>query len=140
MSISVRTFNRWSLEGGLIDKRHLVSFSPANKLSDAEVEKIISLINSDKFKNDPPTKIVPKLADEGKYYASESTIYRIMRRKNMLKHRGKAKPKSKNKPKGLIAYGPNEIWSWDITYLKTLVSGVYYYLYMFIDIFSRKIV
>jgi transposase InsO family protein len=58
----------------------------------------------------------------------------------MLKHRHKSKPKKHEKPKELIATSPNQLWSWDITYLQTTVSGIYFYLYMFIDIFSRKIV
>mgnify|MGYP003977965245 FL=1 len=140
LSISVRTFNRWNSEDGLIDHRHLVDRIPANKLSDDEVKKVLEISNSDEFSDLPPTQIVPKLADRGEYYASESTFYRILRAEKMLKHRHKSKPKQKEKPKQLIARGPNQVWSWDITYLKTTIAGIYFYLYMFIDIFSRKIV
>ena len=58
----------------------------------------------------------------------------------MLEHRGKSKPHSPNKPMPLMATSPNEVWSWDITYLRSSVRGQFFYLYMFMDIFSRKIV
>ena len=140
LSIDVRTFKRWNSENGLIDQRHMVERIPANKLSDAEVEKILEISNSKEFCDLPPTQIVPILADRNEYYASESTFYRILRAAKMLKHRHKSKPKQKEKPKQLIATGPNQVWTWDITYLKTTVAGIYFYLYMFVDIFSRKIV
>ena len=140
LSIDVRTFKRWNSENGLIDQRHMVERIPANKLSDAEVEKILEISNSKEFCDLPPTQIVPTLADRNEYYASESTFYRILRAAKMLKHRHKSKPRQKEKPKQLFATGPNQVWTWDITYLKTTVAGIYFYLYMFVDIFSRKIV
>jgi putative transposase len=89
----------------------------------------------------PPSQIVPSLADKGIYIASESTFYRVLRNENMQKHRGRSKPPSKPKvPDTHIAKGPNQVWSWDITYLNTSVRGLYYKLYMIVDIFSRKIV
>jgi len=58
----------------------------------------------------------------------------------MLQHRSASRPRKHAKPKELIAAGPNQLWSWDITYLLTTVSGIYFYLYLFLDVFSRKIV
>ncbi len=89
----------------------------------------------------PPSQIVPSLADKGIYIASESTMYRILRQENMQHHRGKSKrPSRTKKPDTHIATGPNQVWTWDITYLITDVKGLYYKLYMILDIFSRKIV
>ena len=88
----------------------------------------------------PPSQIVPSLADQGKYLASESTFYRILKEEGMLTHRGKSKPRSQQKPMALSATGPNQIYSWDITYLKSSITGKFYYLYLFMDIWSRKIV
>jgi transposase InsO family protein len=88
----------------------------------------------------PPSQIVPSLADQGKYIASESSFYRILKAREMLKHRGKSKPRRHEKPAPLIANGPNQIYSWDITYLKSSITGKFYYLYLFMDIWSRKIV
>lgn len=88
-----------------------------------------------------PNQIVPVLAERGIYIASERTFYRILKEEKQLTHRQKSKPKTPcNKPKELSASGPGEILTWDITYLKTTVIGHFFYLYLFIDIFSRKIV
>ena len=88
----------------------------------------------------PPSQIVPSLVDKGIYIASESSFYRILREDGQLKHRGKAKPRTIVKPEPYVATGPNQVWTWDITYLPTSVKGSFYYLYMIMDIFSRKIV
>ena len=88
-----------------------------------------------------PSKIVPKLADEGRYIASESSFYRILKAAQQLKHRHKSKPtRTVIKPKALTASGPNQLYSWDITYLPTRVRGVFLYLYLVMDIYSRKVV
>jgi putative transposase len=87
-----------------------------------------------------PTQIVPLLADKGIYLASESSFYKIFRERKLLAHRGKSKKSSHNRPAPIVAFGPNEIYSWDITYLRSEIAGKFYYLYMFMDIYSRKIV
>lgn len=89
----------------------------------------------------PPSQIVPSLADRGIYIASESTMYRILKCENMQHHRGNAKsPENIKKPTTYISTGPNEVWTWDITFLHSYIRGLYYKLYMIVDIFSRKIV
>ncbi len=98
------------------------------------------MANSPEFANLPPSQIVPKLADKGEYVGSESTFYRILKKEKLLQHRSKASPRVHRKPEELIATRPNQIWSWDITYLKAGIKGSYYYLYLPMDIFSRKIV
>jgi len=80
------------------------------------------------------------LADRGVYVASESTFYRLLRAKELLNHRENSHPPLHHRPLELIANAPNQIWSWDITYLKSDVLGFFFYLYMAIDIYSRKIV
>jgi transposase InsO family protein len=73
--------------------------------------------------------------------ASESTFYRVLTAANQVKHRNAARPAAESsKPRAVQATGPNQLYSWDITYLPTTVRGVYFYLYMFMDIYSRKIV
>lgn len=137
--ISVKTLERW--EKNLIDLRSGPNTSPANKLSDEEREKIVLIANSAKFKDMSPCKIVPALADtQGVYVASESSFYRVLKEKKLLSHRGKSKEKTMNRPAPLVAMAPNEIWSWDITYMKGPIRGQFYYLYLFMDVFSRKIV
>lgn len=140
LGITARTLQRWHLPSGCIDQRQHVKRLPANKLSEQERQKVIDIANSNAYGNLPPCQIVPRLADEGYYVASEATFYRILRQENMLKHRLRMRPKAHTKPKELIATKPNQVWCWDITYLPTTVSGMFYYLYLVMDIFSRKIV
>jgi len=80
------------------------------------------------------------LADEGRYIASESTFYRILHAENQLTHRQSSRPAKHHKPDAYEAAGANQVWSWDISYLPTKIRGLYFYLYMIVDIFSRKIV
>jgi len=81
------------------------------------------------------------LAERGDYIASESSFYRVLRKENQLKHHHSSRAANLyNKPKSLTASGPNQVYSWDITYLATRVKGQFFYLYLFMDIFSRKIV
>lgn len=100
----------------------------------------MDICNSEEYKSLPPSQIVPSLADVGIYVASESSIYRILKDNKQLHPRGKSKPRTHSKPEQYIATGPNQIWSWDITYLPTSIKGLFYYLYMIMDIYSRKIV
>ena len=89
----------------------------------------------------PPCQIVPALADEGEYIASESTFYRVLRAEKMQNHRGRSQEPGKyGKPTSYCADAPNQVWTWDITYLAGAVKGLFYYLYLIIDIFSRDIV
>jgi len=92
MDISTRTLVRWKKESGDIDKRHLAKRIPTNKLTTDEKNEIIATANSEKYRDIPPCKIVPLLADEGRYLASESSFYRVLKAENQLAHRGRTKP------------------------------------------------
>lgn len=143
VGISVRTYERWVNGGEVkVDQRPLVTRpEPSNKLTSEEREAVIDIVKQPEFVDLPPSQIVPKLADMGIYLASESTLYRLMRELELQKHRGRKKPPSrKRQPTTHIAEGPNEVWTWDITWLKGPVNGLYFKLYLIIDIFSRKIV
>jgi putative transposase len=113
---------------------------PRNKLSDEEKSGIIKTATSSEYMDYSPWIIVSKLADKGQYLASESTFYKVLKEKKLLSHRGKSTPASSYKPAPLVAHGANQIWSWDITYLKTSVRGQFYYVYLMMDIWSRRIV
>ena len=97
-------------------------------------------MNSAPYADLSPNQIVPRLADAGQYLASESPIYRVLREAHQLAHRGRAAASQRRTPPSHAATEPNQVWSWDITYLKTPVSGVFWYLYLIVDIWSRKIV
>lgn len=138
MGISEKTLIRWRER--VEDLRQGPLTPPSNKLTQEERDEVLKLCKSTEYVDLPPSKIVPDLADKGLYVASESTMYRILREEKLLAHRGKAKAPQHKKPEPLVAKRPNQIYSWDITYLKSSVRGEYFYLYMFVDIFSRKIV
>lgn len=144
LEISVRTLQRWSEAGGAVKadgrKQASATRKPANKLSEHECQQIVELANSPEFAHLPPSQIVPILADQGRYIASESSFYRILREADQLAHRGRAKPAKRKRPKALQADAPNQLWSWDITYLPTTVKRIFFYLYLIMDVFSRKIV
>ena len=114
---------------------------PANKLSDPERRAVLDVLNSDEYKDLPPSQVVPRLADKQVYLAGESTMYRLLREAGQLKHRRAERPPQKrSKPRALKATQPDQIYCWDITYLPTQVRGQHFYLYLFEDLFSRKIV
>ena len=141
IGISAKTLQRWeqpeNVQDGRLDARH----APSTKLTPWEREPIIEVANEPDYAALSPSKIVPKLADEGRYMASESSFYRVLKAARQLKHRHKAKPtRVIIKPEALTASGPNQIYSWDITYLPTRVRGVFLYLYLVMDIYSRKVV
>ena len=140
LGLDIRTIQRWKKEGSLKDKRCGPITMPANKLTDVERAHIIKIVNLPEYRNQPPSQIVPNLADKGSYIGSESTIYRVLHAEKMMQHRSAARPKTHRKPDELCATKPNQIWSWDITYLLSNIRGQYFYLYLFLDIFSRKIV
>jgi transposase InsO family protein len=84
---------------------------------------------------------VPFLVDLGKYIASESSFYRILKAEKEQNHRGRSRaPRKVRKPRTHIAFRPNQVWSWDVTWVKGPAKGVFFYLYMILDVFSRKIV
>ena len=140
IGISVRTLQRWQSEKCRADRRMGPKRKPANSLSTKEEAELLAIVNSSEFRDLSPKQIVPRLVDRGVYVASESTIYRLLRRHGQNTHRGAKKPKSIAKPAEKIATGPGQIWTWDITMLRTKVPGVFYYLYLALDIWSRKIV
>lgn len=109
---------------------------PRNKLSEAERQQILEICNSLEFASLPPNVIVPTLADKGVYIASESTFYRVLKSASQLKRR--SRECQYKRPDVLKAVAPNQVWSWDISYLPSWVRGQHFYLYMIIDIYSRK--
>lgn len=138
--ISIKTFQRW-VNNCSADKRKGAVKSVPRKLSEAEKQKVIDTACDKKFKDLTPYEIVAILAEQGIYIASERTFYRILNMENMLHHRGDVKPCRKTgKPDELKATGPDQVWCWDITFLKTQVHGLYYYCYMIKDIWSKEIV
>ncbi len=139
LGLTIRTLQRWS-KNGLSDSRKGSRAAPGNKLSDDEKTGIINVLESSEYADSNPNQIVPKLADQGIYLGSEATMYRILRELKMNMHRQPSLPAKRHSPEPLIANGPNQLWSWDITYLPSTVRGRFFYLYMVMDLYSRKAV
>ena len=142
LGLSERTLQRWQA-GGVIhaDQRPLRDHQPPNKLTGIERSEVLAVANSEEFGHLPPSQIVPRLADQGIYLASESTFYRILAAESQLAHRRSERPaQARTKPRAVCATGANQLYSWDITYLPSAIRGQFFYLYLFMDIFSRKIV
>ena len=146
LGITERTYYRWQSlnreHNSYEDRRAYADHSnPVNKLTPEERQKVIETVNEERFASMPPCEIVPTLADEGEYIASESTFYRILREEKMQNHRGRSQEPGKHgKPTSYVATAPNQVWTWDITYLKGPIKGLFFYLYLIIDLFSRDIV
>lgn len=143
LSISDRTCRRWTGEGAVrADQRpEAPRPAPANKLSDQERQAVLDVCHGEEFASLPPSQIVPRLADQGRYLASESSFYRILRAQRQQHHRGRAKPPAPRKPPtSHCATGPCQVWTWDITWLPGPIAGIFFYLYLIVDIYSRKIV
>ena len=144
VGLSARTVQRWQnpaqdSDRRVAGKRRYVR--PHNQFSAEERDTALAMLNSEAFKDLPPSQIVPRLADQGQYIGSVSTLYRLLHDAKQMNHRGLVRPPHpRSKPRALQATAPNQIFCWDITYLPTVVRGEYFYLYLFVDLFSRMIV
>ena len=113
---------------------------PANALTETEREQLLEVLDSPRFRDKSPRQVWAVLIDEGVYLASVSTMYRVLREAGQVhERRAQARHPPTKKPE-LLARGPNEVWSWDITKLEGPYPGVFYHLYVMVDIFSRCIV
>ena len=142
--ITVRTLQRWKRCEGLErgDRRpQAVRPVPAHALSEAERGQILRIANEPRFAELPPARIVPMLADEGVYVASESSFSRVLRAHGQTRHRGRAKaPQRLRPPSTHVATAPRQVFCWDMTYLPATAIGRWFYLYLILDLYSRKIV
>jgi putative transposase len=141
VGLSVRTWQRWQQDAAQADGRYA---RPCTDLPTASRTRSASAcwrwpirLNSGVCRR---VRIVPALADRGEYLASESTFYRVLRAADQVEHRGRARAPTQRAPKAHRATAPNQLWSWDITYLATTVQGMFFYLYLIMDVYSRKIV
>lgn len=143
VGISERTYQRWKAQGadtkdGRPDALRPI---PANKLNLEEEKMILQVMNQKEHRSLSPNQVFYKLIDEhGAYIASVSSFYRVLRYYGQINHRGYAKAPVNKSITTHYATGPNQVWMWDITWLPGPAKGIYYYLYMIIDLFSRKIV
>lgn len=142
LEISVRTLQRWRSNGAVcVDGRpDAIRPAPANSLTAEEKKQVLETLNAPEFATMPPSQVVPRLADDGVYLCSESSMYRILHEVKQQNHRGRSKSPEPKSASTHCADGPNQVWCWDITWLPGPVKGVHFYLYLMLDIFSRKII
>jgi putative transposase len=145
LGVGLTTLQRWRRQfagdGDGLDRRKGSPRLVSHRLTDEERQRILLTCNEPEFAALPPGQIVPILADRGLYIGSERSFYRVLHAHGQAHRRGRSRPPQEPRPvPRLEARGPNELWSWDITYLPTSVRGVWLYLYLVIDVWSRKIV
>lgn len=138
--VSPRTIQRWANNPTGSDARKNNRFTTTNALSASEQKAVIDVACSSEFRDKSPNQIVPILAEKGSYIASESTFYRILRSAGLMTHRSKAKAPTRERPEEMKATAPNQIWTWDISYMLSTCRKKYFYLYLILDIWDRSIV
>lgn len=136
VGLPARTVQRWVHSP--VDGRKGPRRSPANKLTQRERAEVVEVATSPEFRDMSPKQIVPLLADRGAYVASESTFYRVLHAEKLQHRRSRARPPAP-RPREHAAHGPWQVASWDITYLRSYVRGEFFFLYLIVDVWSRKI-
>ncbi len=144
IGICSRTLRRWGIafkaQGFTQDCRKGSTRHVVQRFGKEERKRVIAIINEARFADLTPNQIVAILAEERIYIGSESTIYRIMRQEGLLNHRGRSRqPREPRNVPVLEVTGINQVLAWDITLLPGPIKGQFYYLYMVIDVWSRRI-
>ena len=141
IGISARTIERWTGRPGADDRRCGPRQRPRNALSPAEEAHLLTILTSARYGQISPRQLVPRLADEGMYIASESTIYRLRKRVGLdVPYRSVLRTHVTRSVTVHRATRSNQLWSWDITYLPTAIRGRFLRLYLVMDVWSRRIV
>jgi putative transposase len=142
--IDVRTFQRWRANDGMArgDRRSdAVRALASHALTPAERARIVAVANELRFAHMPPARIVPTLADEGVYLASEASFHRVLREHGQMNRRGRARPpRASAPPRTHVATAPGQVRCWDVTFLPAQVQGRWFYFYLILDLFSRKVI
>jgi len=139
--VAVRTLQRWHRDPEGEDQRSGPRRRPHNALTTAEEAQVVTVLTSKRYAGLSPKQLVPQLADEGLYLASESTMYRVQRRHGLRTKRRPLVRQHVARATGVHrASGSNQVWSWDITWLPTVVRGQFLHLYLMMDVWSRRIV
>jgi len=145
LGVGLTTLQRWRRQfagdGDGRDRRKGSHRWVSHRLTEEERQRILLTCNQPEFAALPPGQIVSVLADRGLYIGSERSFYRVLHAHGQAHRRGRARPPQEPRPvPRLRATAPKQVWSWDITYLPTTVRGIWLYLYLVIDVWSRKVV
>lgn len=136
LGIGRASFYRWQRPG----PRAVTEPIHPRALSVNERQEVLEVVNSERFCDQAPGEVYATLLDEGRYLCSERTMYRILARHQQVRERRDQVRHPRYQAPELIASGPNEVWSWDITKLMGPAKWTYFYLYVILDIFSRYVV
>ena len=140
LGITIRSIQNWR-KHGLVDRRKGSARHVEHRLTSEEEQEFYRVANSKRFRDMTPAQIVAILAGEGTYIASESTLYRILRKRKALEHRRRSKKPCTTRPAYTYQLSaPDQVYSWDISWLKTDVRGIYLYAYTIIDLYDRSVV
>jgi len=140
LDISRRTLQRWRTEG-LGDRRKGAVKRIPRQLSAKERELFYRTATEQRFQDMTPAEIVPTLLDEGIYLASERTLYRLLKARAALAPRQESHASVRHtRPVELSTTGPNQVWTSDITCLRTDLKGLFKFAYVIEDLFDRSIV
>ena len=145
IGICLRTLKRWRKDflgdGDGVDRRKGSARLVGHRLSEEERQRILLTCNQPEYAALPPGQIVPALSDQNLFIGSESSFYRVLHQAGQCHRRGRARlPQEPRSVPRLRADRPNALWSWDISFLPTTVRGVWLYLYLVVDVWSRKVV
>lgn len=142
LGLAARTVQRWQRAPLAGDARVGPKSKPSHALNGEERRRIVELVNRPAYRNLSPEQAIAKLADDGVYVCSERSLRRILVEEKLATYRQRSKPASSvAKPREYVAREPLRVLSWDITYLRSsTVRGEFFYLYLFLDIWSRRIV
>lgn len=141
VGVSLRTIQRWRARPEGDDRRCGPRRELPNALSAGERERALAVMRDPVYAGLSPKQLVPRLADEGRYLASESTMYRLQHRYGLRHSQLPVRRTHLTRANSVHrATRPNQVWSWDITWLPTTVRGRYFYLYLVMDVWSRRIV
>jgi transposase InsO family protein len=136
--ISRRTLQQWRTQG-MVDKRKGSQRHIPHRFTAEEEQHLYAMAMTPEFRDATPEQIVAILASRGEYYGSPRTLYRILKKRSALHHRRRSKKPTPPRPaRYLEVTSPNQVWSWDITWLKTEVHGLFLYAYTIIDLYDRS--
>jgi putative transposase len=126
------------------DRRHRPACAPRKphprQLTPDERQRALATLHSPRFCDASPRHVHAQLLSEGQVLASPSTLYRLLRSQDQAQPRRWQRPPQRHVKPQLVATGPNQVWTWDITKLPTHARGVYLNLYLILDLYSRYVV
>jgi putative transposase len=137
-NIPESTYYRWIAPVKISDKPK--DFEHHRALKPEEKSEVLEVLSSEKYVDKAPAAVVACLLDEGRYLCSIGTMYRILKENRATKERRDQRRHPEYVKPELIATGPNQVWTWDITKIKTGIKFKYHHLYVIIDMFSRYVV